>query len=81
MIATISSFFGGMFVLLGYMIYRMMKNEGWDDSNMFNALRLIAHVVLHPHDFGKMQYPDGKRPFHYVSKDELSEVVESRPNE
>jgi hypothetical protein len=27
-----------------------------------------------------MQYPDGKKPFWYLTKDEFSEVVDSRPN-
>lgn len=84
-IAVILSFFAGAFVLLGYMIWRMMRNDGWDDSNMTNALRLLSHVVLHGEDFGAMWYllPDGtpgKRPFWYASKDELSEVVKSRPD-
>lgn len=54
-------FIAGVFTLLGYMIYRMMKNEGWDDSNMTNALRLLSHVVLHPEDFGKMYYLTSKQ--------------------
>jgi len=49
-------FVAGVFALLGYMIWRMMRNDGWDDSNLTNALRLLSHVVLHPNDFGKMYY-------------------------
>lgn len=75
----VTSFLLGVISLLAYLIYRMMKNPGWDDSNLTNALRLLSHVTLHPHDFGKMSYPDGKKPFWYVDKDELSEVVKSRP--
>lgn len=90
------SFISGAFVLLAYMLKRMMGNTGWDDSNITNALRLLSHVTLHPEDFGKMYYltdkqrmtllttqvhPElpPKRPFWYVSGDELSEVVKSRP--
>ena len=51
----------------------------WDDSNVFNVVRVIAHVALHPEDFTKMRYPDGKNPFWYITKDEFSEVVDSRP--
>jgi len=77
----------GIFTLLGYMIWRLMRNDEWDDSNMTNALRLLSHVVLHPNDFGKMYYlsdVNGRwnitsRPFWYVNRDELSEVVKSRP--
>jgi len=77
----------GILVLLGYILSRMMRNKGWDDSNLTNALRLLSHVTLHPEDFGKMWYCTGwpgeqvpyKRPFWYVDKDELSEVVETRP--
>lgn len=92
------SFIAGVVVLLGYILHRMMGNDGWDDSNITNALRLLSHVTLHPKDFGKMYYltPEeataveiaaiytdkpiwARRPFWYVSKDELSEVVKSRP--
>ena len=84
------SFFGGMVTIIAYILYRMMRNDGWDDSNITNALRLLSHVTLHPEDFGKMYYlkpdevdalmlPPGRRPFWYVDKDELSEVVKSRP--
>jgi len=81
----VMSFGMGVFSLLIYLIWRMMRNPGWDDSNMTNALRLLSHVVLHPTDFGRMYYISkegviGKRPFWYVSKDELSEVVKSRPD-
>jgi len=86
-------FLMGIFALFGYMIWRCMRNEGWDDSNMTNALRLLSHVVLHPNDFGKMYYLDGwqlsllrkehgerlDRPFWYVSEDEFEGVVKTRP--
>lgn len=55
----ITGFVTGVFALLGYMVWRMMQNEGWDDSNMTNALRLLSHVVLHPNDFRKMYYLTG----------------------
>jgi hypothetical protein len=86
-------FFGGFVLgiatLLGYILRRMMQNDGWDDSNITNALRLLSHVTLHPTDFGVMYYRKyddtlgkhvlGRRPFWYVNKDELSEVVRTRP--
>ena len=79
----------GVISLLGYLLYRMMKNPGWDDSNITNALRLLSHVTLHPEDFGMMWYlkwneehthlvPE-KRPFWYVDQDELGQVVQARP--
>jgi hypothetical protein len=96
LLIILSSFTLGVLTLLGYMIFRMMRNDGWDDSNITNALRLLSHVTMYPHDFGKMYYltntqlaflvlhpvldqPTPKRPFWYVSKDELSVVVDSRP--
>lgn len=92
MAATLLFFGGftlGMNALLGYMIWRLMRNAEWDDSNITNALRLLSHVVLHPNDFGGMHYAEydtetelylaGSRPFWYVNKDELSGVVKSRP--
>jgi hypothetical protein len=76
----------GAFLLVGYICSRMVGSDGWDDSNITNALRLLSHVTLHPEDFGKMYYPHesadgllGERPFWYVDKDELSEVVKTRP--
>ena len=81
----------GVFVLLGYILKRMMGNKDWDDSNITNALRLLSHVTLHPEDFGRMyylknsqymaayNYGELRRPFWYVDKDELSEVVKTRP--
>ena len=98
MIQFLFGFLLGVFTLLGYMIWRMMRNEDWDDSNATNAIRLISHTVLHSEDFGKMYYLSEpakkilarfgyrqgaglKRPFWYVSEDELSEVVDSRPME
>lgn len=77
----IAGFLAGVLALLGYILWRMMRSDGWDKSNATNAIRLLIHVVMHPEDFGKMQYPDGKRPFWYVDKDELSEVVDARPND
>jgi len=79
MIEFISGIFIGMFILLGYMIKRMLGSSGWDDSNMTNALRVLSHCVTHPDDFGKMQYPNGTFPFWYINKDEFSEVVKTRP--
>jgi hypothetical protein len=84
----ILGFLLGVFVLLGFILYRMMSNEGWDDSNITNAIRLLSHVTLHAEDFGKMYYLKRneedkviayKRPFWYVTMDELSEVVQTRP--
>lgn len=84
----------GVISTLGYILWRMMRSDGWDESNITNALRLLSHVALHPEDFGKMYYVPAEvveswtkagnpdffpRPFWYVSKDELKEVVKSRP--
>lgn len=84
MIMMLFGFVMGVFSLLFYILWRMMRSDGWDKSNITNAIRLLSHVTLHPEDFGKLWYlgPDGlpkKRPFWYVDKDELSQVVDSRP--
>ena len=90
------SFTAGMFSLLSYMLYRLMSNRGWDKSNITNALRVLSHVVLHPTDFARLYYMTPmqveevlrqnpgwtlRRPFWYVTEDEFSEVVKSRPTE
>jgi hypothetical protein len=92
LLLVLSSIFTGFLLTLIYMVWRMLRSEGWDNSNMTNALRLIAHTTLHAEDFLKMYYisdemkavlnkegmkPD--RPFWYLDKDELSEVVDTRP--
>ena len=93
-----AGFVAGLLFTLGYFIFRIMRAPGSDRSNVTNALRLIAHVIMHPGDFGKMIYlinPIGDierlpqnglkagwlahRPFWYLDKDELSEVVKTRP--
>lgn len=66
-------------LLVPVIIYLRATRSGWDDSNIFNVFRVLCHLALHPTDFAKMQYEDGKKPFWYVTKDELSEVVNSRP--
>ena len=68
-------------LLVPLIIYFRARTSGWDDSNIFNVFRVLCHLALHPDDFTKMQYKDGKKPFWYLTKDEFSEIVESRPNE
>lgn len=58
---------------------RARKDSSWDDSNMTNIYRLVAHIATHPSDFGEMMYKDGSFPFWYINKDEFSEVVKTRP--
>lgn len=66
-------------LLVPIMIYLRAKNTGWDDSNIFNVFRVLCHLALHPDDFTKMQYPDGKKPFWYLTEDEFSDIVKTRP--
>lgn len=74
------------FYLLGIISFpfllflRARRDTSWDDSNMTNIFRVLAHIATHPSDFGKMQYKDGKRPFWYLDKDEITEIVDSRPD-
>ena len=84
LLLLLAGFITGATTLLAYILVRMMRNKGWDASNITNALRLLSHVTLHPQDFGQMRYVDSSgniygRPFWYVNKDELSEVVKTRP--
>lgn len=66
-------------LLLPFIIYFRATKTGWDDSNIFNVFRVLCHLALHPKDFTLMQYPDGSKPFWYLTKDEFSEVVKTRP--
>ena len=74
-------FLTGVLFVIAYFVHRMLRSDGWDDSNVFNALRLLAHATFHPEDFATLQYPDGKRPFWYIDKDEFETVVDTRPDE
>lgn len=71
------------FFLLGVLLFpvlvfmRARRDENWDDSNILNIYRVIAHLVVRPGDFGRMFYEDGRRPFWYINKDEFSQVVKS----
>jgi hypothetical protein len=79
----------GVTLLLSYMVARMLRADGWDKSNMTNALRLIAHMTMHPEDFVHMYYTVrtasgmnrivSRKAFPYLNQDELSEVVKTRP--
>ena len=85
-IVFIAGFILGVFALLGYMISRMLRSDGWDSSNITNALRLISHTTLHPEDFGKMWYIDAGgyaagRPFWYIGGDEFADNVRTRPRQ
>ncbi len=97
LVMILLAFNAGVLALLGYMVHRMLRADGWDQSNITNALRLISHMVMHPEDYVYMHYlteaqhqaavdasPSGlvtsvRKPFWYVGKDELSEVVITRP--
>lgn len=60
---------------------RARKDKAWDNSNMMNIYRVVAHLATHPSDFGRMRYEDQVQPFWYINKDELSDVVKSRPTD
>ena len=55
---VLASFGMGIVSLLGYIIWRMMRNNGWkgDKSNVHNALRVLEHTILHTEDLGEMFY-------------------------
>ena len=60
---------------------RARKDSSWDSSNMTNIYRLIAHIAIHPNDFTKVTYKNGKNPFWYIGKDEITDIVDGRPDE
>lgn len=87
-------FIAGFISAVLFIVLRMMRNDGWDDSNMTNGLRLLSHTSIHSEDFGKMFYltedqlkllennghdMSDARPFWYVSEDEFEGVVKTRP--
>lgn len=50
-------------LLVPTLIYLRGRKTGWDDSNIFGIFHVLCHLALHPNDFIKMQYPDGKNHF------------------
>lgn len=80
LLAFVLGVISGIVFLFLYAFLRGRKH-GWDDSNMTNAIRLWCHVIAHPGDFLRMKYEDGTKPFWYLSEDEFSEVVKTRPKE
>lgn len=67
-------------VLVPVILFLRARRSGWDNSNMTNIVRVLAHLATHPGDFAKMKYDDGRYPFWYLDKDEFSDVVSSRPD-
>lgn len=70
----------GVVAVFAYTFYRGRKKT-WDDSNIINCVRFLSHCILHSDDFPKMRYSDGSKPFWYLTRNEFSEVVKSRPRE
>ena len=77
--AVLTGLFIGLFLMPVIVFLRARRVGGWDNSNMTNILRVLAHLATHPDDFLKFEYPNGKKPFWYLGKDEFGEVVEARP--
>jgi hypothetical protein len=80
-IGAFAIFLLGALCLPLLLFLRARRDGDWDDSNITNMYRVVAHLAAHPSDFGKLQYPDGKKPFWYINKDELSDVVDARPED
>ena len=78
MITALLSFLLGLLLFPLVLFIRARRDDACDDSNIMNMYRLIAHIATHPSDFGRMQYEDGKKPFWYINKDEITYVVKSR---
>lgn len=62
---------------------RAMRDDAWDSSNVFNVLRVLGHLATHPSDFAHMWYvyqgTPSHRPFKYISRDEFSGNMRTRP--
>ena len=72
------SFMLGVLLMPLLIFLRARRDSSWDNSNMTNIYRVVAHIATHPSDFGRMQYSNGKKPFWYLNKDEFTDVVKSR---
>jgi hypothetical protein len=67
----------GVLIFPLLMFLRARRSNEWDNSNMLNMYRVLAHLTTRPGDFARMQYSDGRKPFWYLANDELSEVVKT----
>lgn len=74
---AVGAFLLGAFFLPALLFLRARRDGSWDDSNLFNMYRVVAHLTTRPGDFGKMFYEDGRRPFWYINQDEFSDVVKT----
>jgi hypothetical protein len=79
-LGALAIFLLGALALPALIFIRARRDKSWDDSNVTNIYRVIAHLAAHPSDFGRMSFEDGKLPFWYINKDEFGDVVDTRPN-
>jgi len=79
LLLLVVAFILGIFCCPFVIFLRARRDEAWDDSNMLNIWRIVAHLATHPSDFGLMKYDDGTYPFWYINKDEFRSVVKTRP--
>ena len=79
LLIAVSFFILGIICCPLVIFIRARRDSHWDDSNMFNIYRIVAHLATHPSDFGEMVYQYTlRKPFWYINKDEFKEVVVSR---
>jgi len=77
-VSFILGFILGVFFFIAFVTYRALRSGHWDNSNIFNVLRLIGFVAVHPEDFPYMvDIRTGKKPFWYLPHDEFKEVVKT----
>jgi len=67
--------FTGIRLFIGYIVMRMLRADGWDDSNVLNAFRVLSYVMIHPDELGGLQDSVGEYPFWYINRDEFRDIV------
>lgn len=71
--------FGGLIFFAG--MYIFMTNPVVDSSNANNWVRVVAFCAKHPAELLRMVYkgdPSERCPFHYIAKDEFSDLMDVR---
>lgn len=71
----VGGIFTGVCLFVGYIVHRMLKADGWDDSNVLNAFRVLAYVMIHPDELSGLQDAAGEYPFWYINRDEFRDIV------
>ncbi len=68
-----------LFPLVIYL--RSSRDTQWANPSISSFYKLVFSIVFQPSIFESLKYENGKKPFWYLVKDEITDVVNGRPDE